>query len=177
MGNIGVLLAKKLLALGVHVIAYDEFVSKEALDKKGLQDVEYTEDLDYLLGESDIVSLHLRYLKATENWFRIEHFRKMRKDAYFINSARGGLLNYDDLRTALKEGLIAGAALDVLDKEPMDPDDPLLKMENVLITSHLAGTTVDSIELSPYIVARDVDTIIRDDICDRVVNYRKLQGV
>ena len=59
----------------------------------------------------------------------------------------------------------------------MKLNSTILKMENVLITSHLAGTTVDSIELSPYIVARDVDTIIRDDICDRVVNYRKLQGV
>ena len=174
MGNIGCLMAKKLLALGVSVIAYDEFVSKETLDKKGLSAVDYTKDLDYLLKESDIVSLHLRLLPATENWFRLEHFKKMRKDAYFINSARGGLLNYDDLRTALKEGLIAGAALDVFDKEPVDNDDPLLKMENVLVASHLAGTTVDSIELSPYIVARDVDTIINDDITDRIVNYRNI---
>lgn len=175
MGNIGCLMAKKLLALGVHVIVYDEFVTKESLDKKGLQDVEYTNDLDYLLGESDIVSLHLRLLKATENWFRLEHFRKMRKDAYFINSARGGLLNYDDLRTALKDGLIAGAALDVFDKEPIDNDDPLLQMENVLVASHLAGTTVDSIELSPYIVTRDVDTIINDGITDRIVNYKNIK--
>ena len=175
MGNIGCLLAKKLLGLGIHVIAYDEFISKEDLVKKGLQDVEFTKDLDYILGESDIVSLHLRLLEATKNWFRLEHFKKMKKNAYFINSARGGLLNYDDLRTALKEKLIAGAALDVFDQEPIDINDPLLKMENVLVTSHLAGTTVDSIELSPYIVTREVDTIIEKDIRDRIVNIKKLE--
>ncbi|MBQ2510363.1 MAG: hypothetical protein II529_06030, partial [Erysipelotrichaceae bacterium] len=96
------------------------------------------------------------------------------KDAYFINSARGGILNYDDLRQALKEGLIAGAALDVFDKEPIDENDPLLQMENVLVASHLAGTTLDSIALSPYILTRDVDEIIEKDIPDRIVNYRKI---
>ena len=174
MGNIGCVLAKKLLGLGVHTIVYDEFVSKEDLEKKDLGDLEYTKDLDYLLKESDIVSLHLRLVPATENWFTYEHFKKMRRDAYFINAARGGILNYDDLRRALKEGLIAGCALDVFDKEPLDEDDPLLQMENVLLASHLAGTTLDSIALSPYIVARDVDKIIEKGLTERIVNYRKI---
>ena len=174
LGNIGCLIAKKLLAFGSKVIAYDEFTNNEALAKKGLEDVELTTDLDYLLANSDIVSLHLRLLPATENWFKLEHFKKMRKDAYFINTARGGLLNYDDLRTALKEGLIAGCALDVFDKEPIDNDDPLLQMDNVLVASHLAGTTVDSIALSPYILTRDINNIIENDIVDRVVNYKNI---
>lgn len=174
MGNIGCVLAKKLLGLGVHTIVYDSFVTKESLEKKGLNALEYTDDLDYLLSTSDIVSLHLRLVPATEKWFTIEQFRKMKKDAYFINSARGGILNYDDLRQALKEGLIAGAALDVFDREPIAEDDPLLQMENVLVASHLAGTTLDSIALSPYIVTRDVDEIIEKDIPDRIVNYRKI---
>ena len=175
MGNIGCVLAKKLLGLGVHTIVYDSFVTKESLEKKGLGALEYTEDLDYLLSTSDIVSLHLRLVPETEKWFTIEHFRKMKKDAYFINSARGGILNYDDLRQALKEGLIAGAALDVFDKEPIAQDDPLLQMENVLVASHLAGTTLDSIALSPYILTRDVDEIIEKDIPDRIVNYRQIR--
>ena len=175
LGNIGCQIAQKLLAFESHVIAYDEFTTKEDLAKKGLTDVELTKDLDYLLGESDIVSLHLRLLPETENWFRLEHFKKMRKDAYFINSARGGLLNYDDLRTALKEKMIAGAALDVFDSEPIKDDDPLLQMENVLVTSHLAGTTLDSIALSPYILTKDLNRIMENDITDRIVNYRKIK--
>ena len=174
LGNVGSVVAKKLLALGVHTIVYDKFVSYESLVKKGLGDLEYTEDLDYLLGTADIVSLHLRYVPATEKWFRLEHFRKMRKDAYFINSARGGILDYGDLVTALDEGLIAGAALDVFDREPLGDDYPLLHRENVLLTSHLAGTTLDSIALSPYILTRDINEIIEKDIPDRIVNFKKI---
>ena len=175
MGNIGCLIAKKLLAFDSQVIAYDEFINQEDLNKKGLANIELTKDLDYLLSESDIVSLHLRLLPETENWFRLEHFQKMKKDAYFINSARGGLLNYDDLRTALKQGMIAGAALDVFDSEPIKNDDPLLNMENVLVTSHLAGTTLDSIELSPYTLTKDLNNIMDNDITDRIVNYKSIK--
>ena len=175
LGNIGALIAKKLLAFGSKIIAYDEFITIEELNKKGLGEIELTKDLDYLLSTSDIVSLHLRLIPATENWFKLEYFKKMRKDAYFINTARGGLLNYDDLRTALKEGMIAGAALDVFDKEPIDINDPLLQMENVLVTSHLCGTTLDSIALSPYILTRDINNIIEKDIVDRVVNYKDIK--
>ena len=174
MGNIGCVVAKKLLALGVPTMAYDEFVTYESLVKKGLGDLEYTKDLDYLLGTADIVSLHLRYVPATEKWFRLEHFRKMRKDAYFINSARGGILDYEALVEALDQGLIKGAALDVYDREPLGEDYPLLHRENVLLTSHLAGTTLDSIALSPYILARDINELIEKDVSDRIVNYRKI---
>ena len=104
----------------------------------------------------------------------MKQFKKMKKEAYFINSARGGILNYEDLRTALKQGLIAGAALDVFDSEPIRWDDPLLEMENVLVASHLAGTTLDSIALSPYILTRDINEILEKDICDRIVNYRNI---
>ncbi len=174
MGNIGCVVAKKLLALGVHTMVYDEFVTYESLVKKGLGDLEYTTDLDYLLGTAEIVSLHLRYVPATEKWFKLEHFQKMRKDAYFINSARGGILDYDALVKALDMGLIKGAALDVFDKEPLGENYPLLHRENVLLTSHLAGTTLDSIALSPYILARDIEELIEKDVSDRIVNYRKI---
>ena len=195
MGNIGSVLAKKLLGQVKEVIlATNPDVEGEAtasyiarllkpMDIRCTRiahgvpvggDLEYTDDLDYLLKTADIVSLHLRLVPETEKWFGMEQFKKMRKDAYFINSARGGILDYDALREALKQGLIAGAALDVFDKEPLDEDDPLLQMENVLVTSHLAGTTLDSIELSHYILTSDVDEIIEKGITDRIVNYKSL---
>ena len=70
--------------------------------------------------------------------------------------------------------VIAGCALDVFDKEPLDENDPLLQMDNVLLASHLAGTTLDSIALSPYIVTRDVDQIIEKGLTERIVNYRQI---
>ena len=175
LGNVGCSLAKKLIGMGVEVIAYDEFTSKEDLIKKGLGEVELTKDQDYLLSQSDIVSLHLRLVKETENWFTMKQFKKMKKEAYFINSARGGILNYDDLRQALKEGIIAGAALDVFDAEPIRKDDPLLDMENVLVAAHLAGSTVDSIALSPFKLTKDINEILEKDICDRIVNYKQIE--
>ena len=175
LGNVGISLARKLIGMGSKVIGYDEFISEEQLEKKGLEKLELTRDQDYILSNSDIISLHLRLVPATENWFTIDQFKKMKKEAYFINSARGGILNYEDLRTALKQGLIAGAALDVFDSEPIRWDDPLLEMENVLVTSHLAGTTLDSIALSPYILTRDINEILEKDICDRIVNYRNIE--
>ena len=174
LGNVGLSLARKLIGMGVKVIGYDEFITEEQLKKKGLEELELTRDQDYILSNSDIVSLHLRLVPATENWFTMKQFKKMKKEAYFINSARGGILNYEDLRTALKEGLIAGAALDVFDSEPIRWDDPLLEMENVLVASHLAGTTLDSIALSPYILTRDISEILEKDIPDRIVNYRNI---
>lgn len=174
LGNIGCNLAGKLLGMGVEVIAYDKFATREDLEKKGLGAIELTEDEDYLLANSDIVSLHLRLVPETENYFTMKQFRKMKKEAYFLNTARGGILNYDDLRQALKEGLIAGAALDVFDAEPIKEDDPLLEMENVLVASHLAGSTVDSIALSPYKLAKDVNEILEKGITDRIVNYRNI---
>ena len=176
MGNVGCCIARKLLGLGVHVMAYDDYVSEESLARKGLEGVEKIDDLDLLLNRSDFVSIHLRLVEATEKWFDYEKMKKMRKDAYLINSARGGVLNYDDLTRALNEGLIAGCALDVYANEPVDPEDPLLKMENVIATPHLAGTTLDSLDLSPLILARDVNDIMRNNYTDRIVNLNKLRG-
>lgn len=173
-GNIGCLLAKRLQAFDTKVIMYDEFTTREALDKKGLQNVELTKDLDYLLKESDFVSLHLRLLDATKNWFKKEYYEKMKRTAYFLNIARGGLMNYDDLVYALDNKLIAGAALDVFDHEPLPEDYPLLHRDNVLMASHLAGTTIDSIALSPYKLTKEINTIIDNDVRDRVVNIKDI---
>jgi len=175
VGNIGQILAKKLAALGVHTILYDEFIDEETLKKRGLTNFEYTKDLDYLLGNADFVSLHLRYCEATKNWFTLDKFKKMKKTAYFFNLARGGILNYNDLNTAIEQKMIMGAGLDVFDVEPLPEDYPLLKHDNVIMVPHLAGTTIDSLERSPYIVCKAMDELIEHDIRDRVVNLKGLK--
>lgn len=174
LGVIGKLFAKKLLALGIPVIGYDEFITKEDLLKEDLADIEFTNDLDYLLKESDFVSLHLRFVPTTKGWFKKEYYTKMKKTAYFINCARGGLMNYDDLVWALDNKYIAGAALDVFDYEPLPDGYPLLHRDNVLCVSHLAGTTQDSLALSPYIVCKDLDVIIDKGITTRIVNFKNI---
>ena len=104
----------------------------------------------------------------------MDKIRKMKKTAYLLNTARGGILDYDDLRIALKEGYIAGAALDVFDHEPPVEDDPLKQMDNVIMTSHLGGTTLDSFGLSPSLAAKDVTAIIEEDVTERIVNLKQI---
>lgn len=101
-------------------------------------------DLDTLLAESDIISLHAPLSAATENFMNLEKFKKMKDSAILINVARGPLVNEKDLVTALKEGMIAGAGLDVISVEPMKGDNPLLEIQDsgkLIVTPHIAWAT------------------------------------
>ena len=102
--------------------------------------------LGQLLKESDFVSMHTTLTPETRHMMGLEQFRKMKATAYFINTARGELVDEEALYSALSEGLIAGAGLDVLESEPPRPDHPLLKLNNVLITGHFAYYSEESRE-------------------------------
>lgn len=128
VGRIGSSLATKARAFGMRVIAYDPYVSNRP-------DIELV-DFSRLLSESDFISLHVPLTKETTHLFNIEAFKKMKRTAYLINNARGALVEEHALYTALKEGYIAGAGLDVTDPEPPQADNPLLKLDNVFITGH-----------------------------------------
>jgi D-3-phosphoglycerate dehydrogenase len=94
--------------------------------------------LDQLLQESDYVSLHAALTQENRHMIGLDQFKKMKRTAYFVNTARGALVDEQALFTALSEGYIAGAALDVMETEPPSPDNPLLGLENVIITPHTA---------------------------------------
>ena len=126
--------------VGMRVIAYDPFVTKEAGAKLGVEMV----SLDQLLKESDFVSIHAALTKENEHMIGAEQFKKMKRTAYLINTARGPLVDEAALVTALTTGVIAGAGLDVLDPEPPKPDNPLFKLENVIITPHSANYSDES---------------------------------
>ena len=133
-GAIGRTLAVKAKCFGLKVIVYDPFVSKDVAEELGVDMVE----LDHLISESDFISLHSALTTENRHMLGLEEFRKMKSTAYLINTARGELIDEKALQTALSEGLIAGAGLDVLEAESCSPDNPFLKMDNVIITAHSA---------------------------------------
>lgn len=174
IGNVGAALARRLLALGVPVIAYDAFTSPEKLETLGLGSIRLVDSLETLFETADIVSIHLRLTPETEHSIGMQYFSRMKKTAYFINTARGGLLDQPALVEALQKGCMAGCALDVYDSEPLAADDPLLSMENVLLTPHIAGTTVDAIPRAPFMLMHEVDRFVTDGATGRVVNAAQL---
>ena len=137
-GNIPRLVAKKAKGFDMKVIAWDPFVSDEVFKQHG---VERVTDLKELFRRADFVSSHLPLTKDTRGLINYEHFSVMKPTAYFINTGRGPTHNEADLIRALQEGKIAGAGLDVMEQEPTDPNNPLHKMDNVVLTPHSASVS------------------------------------
>lgn len=159
LGHIGKIVAQRLMGLGVKVIVYDPFVDQEKLLSSGLE-VEVV-SLEELFSKSDIVSLHMRVTSETEKLVDEELLALMKPSAYLINTARPGLLVKEAFINVLKERQIAGAAIDVVWEEPLQLDDPLLKLDNLIITSHIAGDTVDAIPKSPFLLAKKVHEYLK----------------
>jgi D-3-phosphoglycerate dehydrogenase len=140
LGKIGTVTALKAKGLGMRVIAYDPYVLGPVMESRGVTPV----DFDTLLVESDFISIHTPLTSETSNMFGYDQFKKMKRTAYFINTARGGCVDQPGLIQALKEGLIAGAGIDVTIDEPIAKDNPLLTMTNVILTGHSAWYSVSS---------------------------------
>lgn len=150
MGNVGALLARKLYALGVSVLGYDAYLTKE--DMEGLP-VQSVENMEEVFQKADIVTIHLRLTSANHGIIDKKLLSMMKPEAYLINVARAGLIEEEALIEILAKHRIAGAALDVFEQEPLLPNHPFTQMDNVTLTPHIAGDTVDSIALSPYLLA------------------------
>ncbi|MBU3182265.1 C-terminal binding protein [Clostridium psychrophilum] len=133
-GRIPRQVAKKANAFGFNIIAYDPFVSEEVIKEYGASKV----DFDTLIKNSDIVTIHIPLIKETLHLFNKDIFLKMKKGAYIINTSRGPLIDEKALIFALDNGIIAGAALDVCEKEPIQVDNKLKQYVNVIITPHVA---------------------------------------
>ncbi|HWQ78642.1 MAG TPA: 2-hydroxyacid dehydrogenase [Anaerovoracaceae bacterium] len=136
-GAIGSKVAKILRAFGSRVLVYDPYVGEETAKQ---YDCEFT-DLDTVLKESDIVSLHARYTAETSGMIGAREIEKMKKSAYIINTARGELIDHEALYAALKAGRLAGAALDVFEDEPPLKTSELFKLDNVVACTHLGGAS------------------------------------
>lgn len=138
-GAIGREVAVRAMAFGMDVIAYDPYCPVEKIEADGAKAV----DLDTMLSQSDIISIHLPVLPSTKGMVNKDWFSKMKKTAYVINTARAAVIDQKDFVEALQNGTIAGAAVDVFWQEPIPANHPLLSMRNVTLTPHMAGLTTD----------------------------------
>lgn len=136
-GHIPRAIAVRAAAFGVHMLAYDPYIEEIIITSHGVEPVGLIE----LLERSNIVSMHAPGGDETHHMLTERHFLSMRPDALFINNGRGSTVDQAALTTALEEGWIAGAGLDVLEQEPPDPGDPLLHMENVILSPHVASAS------------------------------------
>jgi D-3-phosphoglycerate dehydrogenase len=166
-GQVARQLAPRISGFDVRLLVYDPYVDAETIESYGGERVD---DIDFIFRESDFVNLHARLTDETRRFIGRKHFELMKPTAYFINNARSRMVRYDDLYEVLKEGRIAGAALDVHDDEPLPEDSPWLELENVTLTSHLAGTTTSTWKNSARMLAEAVRELEETGRCENTVN-------
>ncbi len=156
-GRIPRTLVHKAQGFGLKVIVYDPFISPTSVVG---YDVEMVEKLDQLLRQSDFVSAHTPLTEETAHMFGTKQFKRMKPTAYFINTARGGLVDQEALFEALTEGYIAGAALDVIDPE-LNLESPILKLDNVIYTGHSGYYSETSLPEQHRRVVQDVALVLQ----------------
>lgn len=155
-GRIGQNVGQIAQALGMKVLATSPD-SKKSLENKNMKYV----DLDNLLKNSDVISLHCPLLESTEGIINQDSISKMKESVMLINTSRGQLIVEEDLAKALNEGRIAGAALDVVSSEPIDENNPLLKAKNCIITPHIAWAPRESRARLMNLVLENIETYLK----------------
>jgi glyoxylate reductase len=153
MGRIGQSVAKRAHSFGMKIIYHSRSRLPSSLEKK--LHAKYV-SFDYLVRSSDVLSIHAPYNKETHEIINIEVFRKMKKTAFLINTARGKLISEKDLVRALKAKMIAGAALDVFEKEPIGKQHSLTRMENVVLAPHIGSSTAETRRKMAEIAVRNL---------------------
>ena len=152
-GEVGRRVVKLLKAFGCRILVSDPYVQLSADD---LRDGVIQTSFDRLLAESDVVSLHPRVTPETTKMMKAETIARMKRGSYLINTSRGPLLDYDALYEALKSQHLRGAMLETFSIEPTPPDWPLLQLENVTLTPHIAGASVKTVRYAAGLAAEEV---------------------
>jgi glycerate dehydrogenase len=155
-GNIGQVTARIGKALGMHVIAYNRTKEKVVQSK----DASYR-TLDEIYQESDVLMLHTPLTKENEGFINKESIAKMKDGVLLVNNARGGLINEADLADALHAGKVGGAAVDVVSKEPITEDNPLLAAKNCIITPHISWASKEARERLMQIAADNLEEFLK----------------
>ncbi len=163
LGRIAKAVARKAKGFNLQIIAYDPYISEANEEVKLVS-------ISELLSNSDFISIHAPLTQETKHSFGKEQFKAMKKNAYLINTARGAIVDEFALYRALKEGWIAGAALDVREKEPPDPKNSLLKLDNVIITPHISYYSEESYAELKTKTAQAVLDVLKGELPKAIVN-------
>jgi D-3-phosphoglycerate dehydrogenase len=169
LGNIGRIVADRAQGLKMKVIGVDPVMSSDRAAELGIELVE----LDELLARADFVTIHAPLTPETKNMISDAAFEKMKSGALLVNAARGGIVDEEALARAITKGKIAGAALDVFGKEPIDPDHPLLGLDDVLCTPHLGASTSEAQERVAVEIAEQAVNVpaLPQEIAERLTPY------
>jgi D-3-phosphoglycerate dehydrogenase len=170
-GRIPQLVAPKAQAFGMRVVAFDPYIPKAVFDSAKVESVDFPQ----LLKTSDYVSIHAPLLPETQGLFNADAFRQMKRHAYLINTARGPIVDEAALAQALDAGQIAGAALDVMTKEP-PTGSPLLGRPNVIITPHTSFYSEESLNDLETKAAEEVVRVLKGEAPRNPVNPEALKG-
>ena len=165
-GFIGQEIAKRVIALGMQVIAFDPYAKADQLSKISIKSVE----LDELAKMSDFVVMAAKVTKESTGLFSAKYFELMKSSAYFINTARAALVDYEALLKVLKSGAIAGAALDVYPTEPLPGDSEFRSLSNVVLSPHLAGASRQVVSHHSKMVVDDLLGLRKGEIPNRIAN-------
>jgi D-3-phosphoglycerate dehydrogenase len=164
-GRIGQQVARRAAGLGMRVVAYDPFVSRDRFRELGVERVENADDV---YAAADFLTLHLPLTDETRESLNANAFAKMRDGVRIVNAARGALVDEGDLLDALKSGKVGGAALDVFSTEPYS--GPLLELDNVVVTPHLAASTEEAQDRAGVIIAEQVAAALQGGLVSNAVN-------
>jgi D-3-phosphoglycerate dehydrogenase len=172
-GNIARAVARRAKGFGLNIIAYDPFVTAEQMAAEGVG----SRTLNQVFEEADFVSAHVPHSAATHHILSAEQFNRMKPSAVFINTGRGRVVDEPTLIAALQAGKLAGAGLDVLEDEPPDPNNPLLHMDNVVVTPHMASYSNESNVARRQRVGEEIAAVLSGRKPRNVVNKAVLNVV
>jgi D-3-phosphoglycerate dehydrogenase len=165
LGRIGMEVARRARAFGMEIVGHDPFVSVAVAKEQGIRLV----SVDELYGAADYITLHVGLTPQTTGMINEAAFKKMKKGVRLVNCARGELVNEADLASALKDGRVAAAALDVFNEEPLK-NSPLQSLENVILTPHIGGSTHEAQEAVGVQIARQVREYLKNGVIQNAVN-------
>jgi L-ribulose-5-phosphate 4-epimerase len=164
-GQIGQRVVERLKPFGVKFLIYDPYVSEEIIKEYGDKT-----DIDFLMKESDFVTLHAVATEENDNLINEERIKMMKSSGYLINTAKGSLVDYDYLYVALKNNEIGGAALDVFPLEPIDEDNEFLELDNVIVLPHICGNTTEVIHRQSKMLLKDINIWLSGGIPTNILN-------
>jgi glyoxylate reductase len=166
LGRIGSAVARRAKGFDMKLIYYDVFRNSELEKKLGIEYMPF----ESMLRESDYLSIHVPLLPETRHSIGEKQLALMKRSAFLVNTSRGQVVDEQALIKALKEKRIAGAALDVHEKEPIDASNPLLKMENVVLLPHIASASIETRTAMAVMAAQAIVSVLRGEVPPNILN-------